>query len=205
MVGIKNNEVLLTIIEIVAAILFVGVGLVNGTGNYSNSKEKGLYLSLNGGVAKNSNSSWEVAHGGAIGYFITPNLDIGLEVITTKRVEEVLATSWTYSSTPILLKLDLQSTVVIPGAHIGIRVGTSSRKQYTEAITNNPYLAQSFTYGVSTGYEYTFSRGISIGIKALYLHLNQTDKTFEEGGINTSVVFKQEDYLMALTEFKYIF
>ena len=187
----------MSIIEIVAAILFLSVGLINGTGDYSNSKEKGLYLGLNGGVAKNSNdnsSRWEVAHGGAIGYFLTPNLDIGIEVITTKREEEVLAESWTYSSTPILLKLDLQYIQVIPGAHIGLRVGTSSRKQYTEAITNNPYLAQSFTYGVSTGYEYTFSRGISIGIKALYLHLNKTDKTFEE-----------ENYLIALTEFKYIF
>ena len=197
----------MTIVEIVSIIIFSTVGAIKGTGDYSEQGDKGLYLNIYGGVSKveKASSNWKIAHGGSIGYFIHPKIDIGIESLTTSSSILTSDRSWEYTDTPVLFKVNYHSDLIIPGLYFGAMLGRSLRELTYSDKSGDSYKSNSAAYGFRLGNEFSVSNAFKMGVNLTYLNVAKSIETVSENDTSTSVTFDKLDYLVLLTEFKYYF
>ena len=197
----------MTVVEIVSIIIFSTVGAIKGTGDYSGQGNKDLYLNIYAGASKveNASSSWKVAHGGSIGYFIHPNIDIGIESLTTRTSMLTSDRSWEYTDTPVLFKVNFHTDLILPGLYFGAMLGKSLRELTYSGKSGDSYETNSTAYGFRFGNEFSVSTAFKMGVNLTYLNVAKSIETISENDTSTSITFDKFDYLVLLTEFKYYF
>jgi hypothetical protein len=200
-----------SIVEIIAIIIFTSVGAIKGTGDYSGPKDKGTYLnlyigsSINSGVESNNS---EIVHGGSVGFYFNQSVEIGLEALTTKSYNTNQigqGPEWVYTETPVLLKLQYHSTSFLPGFFLGLLGGFSIRDLSYEGSTADSFQEKTLTYGGRIGYELFSYKSINIGISTTFLHLDSSSKQYLMSDGLSKASIEKADYVMALAEINYLF
>ena len=168
-----------------------------------NQKKKNIGLLIGSTEADFPNSKYEVTYGLSYGRtYLEGDLEIGLNVFSSKVTTVALGKKWFYRDTPVLIKANYR---VYDNFRAGLQVGPTDRNLNYEGNDADSYGSTSFSYGTTISYIHELADNFSLGVEAYMLKVGKATQKVKEEGNDVTINFGEVTYTGGLFSFRYHF